>query len=133
MTVLWGMVSYICLWFGIVLARQLWCKTFYCRIGVQPLCCVTPSLLPSLSSTLFDQWDSRVAAAVCFCAKACVTANCASLQAAVAEGELQHLCSTAGGRGVFTGIPPVLERTNTCGASQIILHFLVFSAPSSND
>ena len=96
MTVLWGMASYICLWFGIVLARQLLCKTFYSRLAYSPLCCVTPSLLPSLSSTSFDQWDSRVAAAAFFCEKACVTATFASGQAVAAEDELQQHCSTAG-------------------------------------
>ena len=30
------MASYICLWFGIVLARQLQCKTFYCRLAYSP-------------------------------------------------------------------------------------------------
>ena len=50
----------------------------------------------SLFSTSFDQWDSRVAAAVFFCAKACVTATLASDQAAAAEDELQQHCSTAG-------------------------------------
>ena len=56
---------------------------------------MTPSLRSSVFNTSFDQWDSRVAAAVFFCAKACVTATLASDQAAAAEDELQQHCSTA--------------------------------------
>ena len=57
---------------------------------------MTLSLRSSVFSTSFDQWDSRVAAAVFFCAKACVTATLASDQAAAAEDKLQQQCSTAG-------------------------------------
>ena len=58
--------------------------------------CVSLSLRSSLFSTSCGQWDSRVAATVFSVTHACVTANLASYQAAVAEDELRHLCSTAG-------------------------------------
>ena len=91
-----GTASYICLWFSEIVARQFWCNIVYCRFGLQPSCYVTLSLRSSVFNTSFDQLDSRVAAAVVFCAKSCVTATLASDQAAAAEDKLQQHCSTAG-------------------------------------
>ena len=96
LTVFWERRATIGLWCYEVVARQFWCNIVYCRFGLQPSCCVTLSLWSSVFSTSFDQWDSRVAAAVLFCDKACVTATLASFQATAAEDKLRQPCSTAG-------------------------------------